>query len=79
MPWSLVETGRLEDVHQSGQPLVDPGARLVVLGQFTAGFRSVGQKRGHGHLGRIEEDLLDPPVAATVRPVAEQVGLELER
>ena len=75
----VIDTRCLQDRNQSGQALIDSGTRLVVLSQFAAGFRGIGQETRHWHVGGVEEDFLDPLMAAAVGLVAEQIGLEIKR
>ena len=63
--------GVLEDLHQPADALIEPGDRLVVLGQFGPARRRVGQKGRHDHVRGIETHRLHARVLALV---AEQIG-----
>ena len=69
----------MEDFDQSGDPLVDPGNALIVVGEFLAGFRGIRKEGGNRYIFRIVEDFVDSFMGFAVGLVAEKIGLEIAR
>ena len=73
----VVEIRFPEDLDQSGDPLVDPGNALIVVGEFLAGFRGIRKEGRNRYFFRIVEHFFDSFMGFAVGLVAEKIGLEI--
>lgn len=68
-------TSFLEEFYKTAEAIIDPRARLVVVRDLSAGFRSIREEGRDDDLGGIVEDLGDAFVGLFIGKVSEEVGL----